>query len=76
MKVIWKSPTYPDYQWTIRADVEANFGPGFADKVQAALLTMDSPALLDSFPRSSFVKAKNEDFQPVEDVAKQIGLID
>jgi phosphonate transport system substrate-binding protein len=76
VKVIWKSPTYPDYQWTIRSDVEADFGPGFADKVQTALLTMDSPALLNSFPRSSFVKAKNKDFQPVEDVAKQIGLID
>ena len=76
VKVIWKSPTYPDYQWTIRADVEADFGPGFVDKVQAALLNMDSPALLKSFPRSSFVKAENKDFQPVEDVAKQIGLID
>lgn len=76
VKVIWKSPTYPDYQWTIRSDVEANFGPGFADKVKAALLNMDSPELLNSFPRSSFVNAENKDFQPVEDVAKQIGLID
>ncbi|OUR78156.1 putative selenate ABC transporter substrate-binding protein [Colwellia psychrerythraea] len=76
VKVIWKSPTYPDYQWTIHSDVEANFGPGFADKVKAALLNMDSPELLNSFPRSSFVNAENKDFQPVEDVAKQIGLID
>jgi phosphonate transport system substrate-binding protein len=76
IKVIWKSPTYPDYQWTIRADVEANFGAGFTDKVKAALLNMNSPELLKSFPRSSFVKAENKDFQPVEDVAKQIGLID
>lgn len=76
VKVIWKSPTYPDYQWTIRSDVEANFGPGFADKVKAALLNMNEPELLNSFPRSSFVNAENKDFQPVEDVAKQIGLID
>jgi len=76
VKVIWKSPTYPDYQWTIRSDVEANFGPGFADKVKAALLNMNDPELLNSFPRSSFVNAENKDFQPVEDVAKQIGLID
>jgi phosphonate transport system substrate-binding protein len=76
VKVIWQSPTYPDYQWTIRADVEANFGAGFADKVQAALLNMNSPELLKSFPRSAFVKAENKDFQPVEDVAKEIGLID
>jgi phosphonate transport system substrate-binding protein len=37
---------------------------------------MNSPELLKSFPRSSFVEAQNKDFQPVEDVAKQIGLID
>jgi phosphonate transport system substrate-binding protein len=76
VKVIWKSPTYPDYQWTIHADVETNFGAGFADKVKAALLNMNSPELLKSFPRSSFVEAQNKDFQPVEDVAKKIGLID
>jgi phosphonate transport system substrate-binding protein len=76
VKVIWKSPTYPDYQWTIRADVETNFGVDFADKVKAALLNMNSPELLKSFPRSSFVEAQNKDFQPVEDVAKKIGLID
>jgi len=76
VKVIWKSPSYPDYQWTIRADVEANFGAGFANKVKTALLNMNSPELLKSFPRSAFVEAENKDFQPVEDVAKQIGLID
>ncbi|PKI16538.1 putative selenate ABC transporter substrate-binding protein [Colwellia sp. 12G3] len=76
VKVIWETPVYPDYQWTIRADVDAKFGKHFADKVQTALLNMDSPELLKSFPRSSFVKAENKDFQPVEDVAKQIGLID
>ena len=76
VKVIWESPTYPDYQWTIHADVESHFGSGFTEKVQTALLTMDNPKLLESFPRSSFIKAKNKDFQPVADVAKQIGLID
>lgn len=76
VKVIWKSPTYPDYQWTIRSGVDASFGEGFADKVQAVLLKMNNPDLLNSFPRSSFVKAENKNFQPVEEVAKQIGLID
>jgi phosphonate transport system substrate-binding protein len=76
VKVIWETPTYPDYQWTIRAGVDAKFGEGFTDKVQAALLTMDNPELLNSFPRSSFVNADNKDFEPVLTVAKKIGLID
>jgi phosphonate transport system substrate-binding protein len=76
VSVIWETPAYPDYQWTIRAGVDAKFGKGFADKVQAVLLNMKSPELLNSFPRSSFVNATNKDFEPVLAVAKKIGLID
>jgi phosphonate transport system substrate-binding protein len=76
VSVIWETPTYPDYQWTIRANVDAEFGKGFANKVQAALLNMNNPELLNSFPRSSFVNAENKDFEPVLTVAKKIGLID
>ncbi|MFT4870418.1 MAG: phosphonate transport system substrate-binding protein, partial [Colwellia sp.] len=76
VNVIWQTPAYPDYQWTIRAGVDADFGEGFADKVQAVLLNMNNPELLNSFPRSSFVNADNKDFEPVLDVAKKIGLID
>lgn len=76
VSVIWKSPVYPDYQWTIRAGVETEFGEGFTEKVKQALLNMDDADLLASFPRASFVEADNSDYQPVEDVAKQIGLID
>jgi phosphonate transport system substrate-binding protein len=76
VSVIWETPAYPDYQWTIRAGVDTKFGEGFADKVQAVLLNMNSPELLNSFPRSSFVNATNKDFEPVLTVAKKIGLID
>ncbi|WP_076408986.1 putative selenate ABC transporter substrate-binding protein [Shewanella sp. UCD-KL12] len=76
VSVIWKSPVYPDYQWTIRSGVETQFGEGFTEKVKQALLNMDDADLLASFPRASFVEADNSDYQPVEDVAKQIGLID
>ncbi|QYK06784.1 putative selenate ABC transporter substrate-binding protein [Shewanella zhangzhouensis] len=76
VKVVWESPVYPDYQWTVRGDLDTRFGEGFKAKVTQALLEMKDPDLLASFPRQSFVPADNEDFQPVEDVAKAIGLID
>ncbi|MBN9675967.1 putative selenate ABC transporter substrate-binding protein [Salipiger bermudensis] len=75
-KVIWQTPPYPDYNWTIRGDVDARFGEGFADKVQAALIGMDDPELLATFPREAFIPAANEDFQPIEDTAKELGLIE
>jgi len=74
--VIWKTPTYPDYQWSIRGDVDTRWGAGFQQRVQEALLTMKDPELLASFPRQSFVEADNDDYQPILDTAKAIGLID
>tara|TARA_R110000787_G_scaffold8897_11_gene30851 strand:- start:565 stop:1437 length:873 start_codon:yes stop_codon:yes gene_type:complete len=76
VKVIWRTPPYPDYQWSIRGDVDTKFGAGFSDKVKNALLSMDDPKLLEAFPRSAFVPASNDDYKPIEDTAKSIGLID
>jgi phosphonate transport system substrate-binding protein len=76
VRVIWKTPAYPDYQWTIRGDVDERFGAGFTERVRKALLEMDDPALLESFPRSAFIPARNEDYQIIRDVARQIDLID
>jgi phosphonate transport system substrate-binding protein len=72
--VIWKTPEYPDYNWTIRGDVEKNYGAGFIQKVQAALIEMKDPRLLDSFPRSAFIEADNAQYQPILDVGQQIGI--
>ena len=76
LSIIWKTPGYPDYQWTIRGDVDARFGAGFKDKVQAALLNMKDPDLLASFPRKGFITATNSDFQPILDTARELKLVD
>lgn len=75
-KVIWRTPPYPDYNWTIRGDVDAQFGEGFADRVQAALIGMDDPDLLASFPRAAFVEAASEDYAPIEETARALGILD
>lgn len=74
--VIWQTPPYPDYNWTIRGDVDARFGEGFADRVQAALIGMDDPELLASFPRKAFIAAKSEDFAPIAETARTLGLLE
>jgi len=76
VQVIWETPGYPDYNWSIRGDVNAKFGAGFTDKVQNALINMKDPDLLAAFPRKSFIKATNKDFQPVLDLGKKVGLIE
>ncbi len=76
VKVIWKTPPYPDYQWTIRGDVDSRFGDGFSDKVEQVLLAISDETILEAFPRSKFVPASNDDYQQILDVAKETGLID
>jgi len=76
VKVIWTTPTYPDYQWTVRGDVDQRFGTGFKDRIRNALLGMTDKNLLASFPRESFVPASNQDYAPIKNTAKAIGLID
>lgn len=76
VQIIWKTPPYPDYNWTIRGDADERFGEGFMNKVQSALLDMKDPELLESFPRSGFIPATNADYQPIYNVGKEIGLLD
>lgn len=75
VEVIWATPPYPDYNWTLRGDLDARFGEGFSDRVRAALLEMDDPDLLASFPREGFIPADNALYAPIEDVAEELGLL-
>ena len=75
VKVIWESPTYPDYQWTVRGDVDKIFGPGFKEKLRAALLSIDDPEIMKQFARSKFIPAKNADYAPIAEVGRVTRLL-
>lgn len=76
VKVIWQTPPYQDYQWTIRGDVNERYGAGFVEKVQNALVEMKDPELLGKFPRSEFIPASNDDYDSIRNTAEEIGIID
>jgi len=69
VSVIWESPTFPDYQFTIRGDVDKQFCPGFKDKVRQAILSLADPEILGYFARSKFIPASNAQYAPIEEVA-------
>lgn len=75
VSIVWTTPTYPDYQWTVRGDVDDVYGAGFKEKLTQALLNMKDAALLEAFPRSSFIPASNDLYQPIEDTAKALDLM-
>ena len=69
VSVIWESPTFPDYQFTIRGDVDKQFGPGFKEKVKQAIVSLADPEILGYFARSKFIPASNDEYAPIEEVA-------
>lgn len=75
VQVIWHTPSYPDYNWTIRGDVDKTYGEGFIQKVQQALIDLKDEAILKAFPRARFIAADNAMYQPILDTAKEVGII-
>ena len=73
--VIWESPPFPDYQWTVRGDLDKKFGAGFTEKLKNELIAITDPKILEPFGRSKFVAADNAEYKPIVDVAKQDGLL-
>jgi len=75
VSVIWETPTYPDYHWVARGDIDTTFGTGFTAQLQSAILGVNDPKLLAIFDRTRFIAAKNEDYKVIEEVGKLTGLI-
>lgn len=76
VSVIWVSPTFPDYQWTVRGDVDRTYGAGFTEKLRAALTGISDPAILEPFGRSKFVPVTNAAYEPLVEVGQSTGLLD
>ena len=76
VKVIWTSPTYVDYNWTVHPDLDKDFGTGTSDKLTKAILAIKDPELLKLLKRSGFIPAKNEDYETIRTTAIGLGLMD
>ncbi len=74
-RIIWKTPSYPDYNWTAHPLLEKRFGEGFIDKLQAALIGIEDSELLAALPREKLIPAKNEDFEMIRQVALDLEMI-
>ena len=75
VSVIWETPSFPDYNWTVRGDVDARLGAGFKERLRAALIGCTDPAILGQFARTGFIAAANADYAPVEQVALATELL-
>tara|TARA_B100001059_G_scaffold176579_1_gene177078 strand:- start:5368 stop:6237 length:870 start_codon:yes stop_codon:yes gene_type:complete len=71
------TPTYYDYNWTVRGGLE----PELVEKIKAAFLALDPAnpehkAILDLQRASRFVPTSAENYQGIEEAARAAGLLE
>ncbi len=73
---VWETPPYPDYNWTAHPVLDETFGEGFLDRLQETLVGLEDPELLAAVQRpEGMIPAENEDFAPLEELARELGLL-
>ena len=80
VSVVWWTPPYYDYHWVVSPETEARYGDGFTEKLQAALIELDSEVpeekeLLDLFGANQFIPTVNGNYAEIEAIGRQIGKI-
>ncbi|GHJ59826.1 putative selenate ABC transporter substrate-binding protein [Nocardioides sp. OK12] len=78
--VLWRTPGYADYHWLVRPDLDETFGEGTTEAIAQMLYDLDpadpdDAAILELFGATSFVPTENENYDQIEAVAKDLGLL-
>lgn len=77
---IFRTPTYYDYHWVSQPDLDTRLGDGFADRFVEALSSLDADdpdeaEILDLFGAGSFIPTENANYEAIETVGRESGLI-
>ncbi len=80
VRVIWRTPGYADYHWLLGPGAADRYGDDFPARVRRALLALDpkdpeSAAILSLFGAERFVETSNNNYEQIEEVGRQSGLI-
>ncbi|MCR8969910.1 putative selenate ABC transporter substrate-binding protein [Facklamia sp. 7083-14-GEN3] len=77
VEAFFVTPEYYDYNWTV-GDVDAKFGEGMKEKIKDDLLNIktEDSEMLDLLSTDKFIETNNENYENIEKVAKDLGLIE
>ena len=77
----YTSPGYVDYHWVVRPGLDEVYGAGFTQRVLDALLKLNASnggrdqEIMDAFQADRFIPTSNENYAPIENIARDLGLI-
>ncbi len=78
VKELYTTPAYYDYNWTAQGNLDEVYGEGFTDKIRQALLDLNPEEhgeILDLFSTKRFIPTSNDNYQAIEDVARELEII-
>ena len=78
VKEFYVTPPYFDYNWTAQGDLDEIYGAGFTDKIVKALLELNPEEhreILELFSTEKFISTSNDNYQDIEDVARELEII-
>lgn len=78
--VLWRTPGYADYHWLARPDLDDTFGAGTQKAITDMLLALDAAKsedaeILELFGAESFITTKDSNYDVIEKVARDQGLL-
>ena len=80
VRVLQVTEPYFDYNWSLRPDLDRQFGNGFTRKLSLALLEMhqdaESTEVLGLFQADRFIETNNDNYRQIESVARGLGLVE
>ena len=82
VEVFWKTPAYFDYHWLARGDLDAEYGSGTIERLRDALFGLNAAnggrqaEIMLAFQDERFVPSTNENYDAIENVARQLGIIE
>lgn len=76
VRVLWTTPPYFDYNWTVRGDLD----PKLVEKIKKAFLALnysnpEHKAILDLQRTHKFIPTSVENYKSIEEAARSAGLI-
>ncbi len=76
VRVLWTTPDYYDYNWTVRGDLE----PQLIEKIKGAFLSLDygkpeQKKILELQRTHKFIPTQPENYRSIEEAAKSAGLL-
>ena len=74
----YTTPAYFNYNWTVQGGLDQVYGPGFTDRLRSALLALnpeEHQEILDLFNTERFIDTSNDNYQAIEQVAREQGII-